>query len=113
MHSTGVRQSVWSSSNHRRLLRRDGTESTYDLVGTEKTKYRESIEIFYDPSKISFAQLLDIYWKQINPTQSDGQVTDIGPSYRRSHVWANDNERKLAEESKEKLAKSGKRRNRS
>src|SRR3954471_14480303 len=49
-----------------------GTEPnpTYELVGTEKTKYRESIEIFYDASKISYAQLLDIYWKQIDPTQS-------------------------------------------
>jgi methionine-S-sulfoxide reductase len=87
-----------------------GTEPnpTYDLVTTEKTKYRESIEIFYEPSKISYAQLLDIYWKQINPTQSDGQFTDIGPSYRAAIFVANDEERKTAEESKEKLAKSGK-----
>lgn len=87
-----------------------GTEPnpTYDLVTTEKTKYRESIEVFYDPSKISYSQLLDIYWKQINPTQSDGQFTDIGPSYRAAVFVANDEERKIAEESKEKLAKSGK-----
>src|SRR6201993_1588016 len=47
-----------------------GTEPnpTYELVGTEKTKYRESIEVVYDPAKISYAQLLDVYWKQINPT---------------------------------------------
>src|SRR4051794_36918066 len=46
-----------------------GTEPnpTYELVGSEKTKYRESIEIVYDPSKISYDQLLDIYWKQIDP----------------------------------------------
>ena len=52
-----------------------GTEPnpTYELVTSEKTKYRESIEITYDPAKISFAQLLDIYWKQIDPTQADGQ----------------------------------------
>ncbi len=87
-----------------------GTEPnpTYDLVGTEKTKYRESIEIFYDPSKISYAQLLGIYWKQINPTQADGQFTDIGPSYRAAIFVANDEERKTAEESKQQLAKSGK-----
>src|SRR2546421_11257916 len=40
---------------------------TYELVGTEKTKYREPIEITYDPAKISFEQLLDIDWKQIDP----------------------------------------------
>ena len=87
-----------------------GTEPnpTYDLVTTERTKYRESIEITYDPAKISFDQLLDIYWKQINPTQADGQFTDIGPSYRAAIFVANDEERKIAEASKEKLAHSGK-----
>ena len=87
-----------------------GTEPnpTYDLVTSEKTKYRESIEITYDPAKISFAQLLDIYWKQINPTQSDGQFTDIGPSYRAAIFVASEEEKKVAEASKEKLAHSGK-----
>ena len=87
-----------------------GTEPnpTYDLVTSEKTKYRESIEVTYDPGKISYDQLLDIYWKQINPTQGDGQFTDIGPSYRAAIFVANDEERKLAEASKEKLAASKK-----
>jgi methionine-S-sulfoxide reductase len=78
------------------------------LVTSEKTKYRESIEVTYDPAKISFDQLLDVYWKQINPTQADGQFTDIGPSYRAAIFVANDEERKIAEASKEKLAHSGK-----
>jgi methionine-S-sulfoxide reductase len=87
-----------------------GTEPgpTYELVTSERTKYRESLQITYDPGKISFAQLLDIYWRQINPTQSDGQFTDIGPSYRAAIFVTNDEERKIAEESKAKLAKSGK-----
>jgi len=87
-----------------------GTEPnpTYELVGSEKTQYRESIEITYDPAKISFAQLLDIYWRQIDPTQADGQFTDIGPSYRAAIFAANDDERKIAEASKAKLARSGK-----
>jgi methionine-S-sulfoxide reductase len=87
-----------------------GTEPnpTYELVGSEKTKYRESIEIMYDPSKISYDQLLDIYWKQIDPTQSDGQFTDIGPSYRAAIFYGSDGEKKIAEESKQKLAGSGK-----
>ena len=87
-----------------------GTEPnpTYELVGSEKTKYRESIEITYDPAKISYDQLLDIYWKQINPTQSDGQFTDIGPSYRAAIFYGDADEKKIAEASKEKLAKSGK-----
>ena len=87
-----------------------GTEPnpTYELVGSEKTKYRESIEITYDPAKISYDQLLEIYWKQIDPTQSDGQFTDIGPSYRAAIFVANDDEKKVAEASKAELAKSGK-----
>jgi methionine-S-sulfoxide reductase len=87
-----------------------GTEPnpTYELVGSEKTKYRESIEITYDPAKISFDQLLDIYWKEIDPTQADGQFTDIGPSYRAAIFVSNDEEKKIAEASKEKLARSGK-----
>src|SRR5437867_5660032 len=86
-----------------------GTEPnpTYKLVGSEKTNYRESIEMTYDPAKIDFDQLLDIYLRQINPTQSDGQFTDIGLSYRAANFVRNDEERKIAEASKAKLAASG------
>src|SRR5205809_3897806 len=87
-----------------------GTEPnpTYELVSSEKTGYRESIEITYDPTRISYDQLLDIYWRQIDPTQADGQFTDIGPSYRAAIFYNNSEERKIAEASKEKLALSGK-----
>src|SRR5438046_5770539 len=75
-----------------------GTEPnpTYELVSSEKTGYRESIEITYDPTKISFDQLLDIYWRQIDPTQADGQFTDIGPSYRAAIFYNNNEEKKIA-----------------
>jgi methionine-S-sulfoxide reductase len=87
-----------------------GTEPnpTYKLVTSEKTRYRESIEITYDPAKISYQQLLDIYWRQIDPTQADGQFTDIGPSYRAAIFYGNPEEKKIAEVSKAKLASSGK-----
>ena len=87
-----------------------GTEPnpTYQLVSSEKTNYRESIEITYDPTKISYGQLLDIYWRQIDPTQADGQFTDIGPSYRAAIFYGNSEEKKIAEASKDKLASSGK-----
>jgi methionine-S-sulfoxide reductase len=87
-----------------------GTEPnpTYELVTSEKTKYRESIEVTYDPAKISYEQLLDVYWRQIDPTQADGQFTDIGPSYRAAIFYANAEEKKIAEASKEKLAHSSK-----
>jgi peptide methionine sulfoxide reductase msrA/msrB len=81
---------------------------TYEVVSSEKTGYRESIQIMYDPAKISYDQLLDIYWRQIDPTQADGQFTDIGPSYRAAIFYGNDDEKKVAEASKGKLAHSGK-----
>ena len=87
-----------------------GTEPnpTYELVTSEKTGYRESIEITYDSKKISFDQLLNIYWRQIDPMQADGQFTDIGPSYRAAIFYGTEEEKKIAEASKEKLARSGK-----
>src|SRR4051794_29808809 len=87
-----------------------GTEAdpTYELVTSERTKYRESLEVTYDPAKISYEQLLDIYWKQIDPTQSDGQFTDIGPSYRAAIFAGNEEEKRIAETSKARLAGSGK-----
>jgi methionine-S-sulfoxide reductase len=87
-----------------------GTElnPTYELVTSEKTKHRESIEVTYDPTKISYEQLLDIYWRQIDPTQADGQFTDIGPRYRAGIFYGSDEEKKIAEMSKEKLSQSGK-----
>src|SRR2546423_3469697 len=87
-----------------------GTEPnpTYKLVTSEKTNYRESIEITYNPAKISYDQLLDIYWRQIDPTQADGQFTDIGPSYRAAIFYGNAEEMKIAQASKEKLTRSGK-----
>src|SRR5438876_9914517 len=87
-----------------------GTEPnpTYNLVSSEKTGYRESIEITYDLTRISYDHLLDIYWRQIDPTQADGQFTDIGPSYRTAIFYSDNEEKKIAEASKEKLARSGK-----
>ena len=87
-----------------------GTEPnpTYKLVTSEKTNYRESIQITYDPAKISYEQLLDIYWREIDPTQNDGQFTDVGPSYRAAIFYGNPEEKKIAGASKDKLARSGK-----
>src|SRR5205085_11877586 len=64
-------------------------------------------EITYDATRISYDQLLDIYWRQIDPTQGDGQFTDIGPSYRAAIYYQNEEERRVAEASKAKLAASG------
>jgi len=73
---------------------------TYELVSSKKPGYRESIQITYDPAKISYDQLLDIYWRQIDPTQADGQFTDIGPSYRAAIFYGKRQRKKSRETSK-------------
>jgi len=85
-----------------------GTAETanYNLVSAHKTEHREAIEVTYDPAQVSYDQLLDIFWHNINPTQADGQFHDIGLSYQAAIYFANDEEKKMAEVSKEKLAKS-------
>lgn len=80
---------------------------TYEEVSTGATGYRESIEVFYDPARITYKQLLDIYWHNINPTQADGQFYDVGPQYTTAVYYSNGREKQTAEKSKEALAKSG------
>ena len=81
---------------------------SYEQVSSRKTGHRESIQVTFDPAQISYAQILDIYWRSFNPTQGDGQFADIGPQYRAAIFYHNEEQKRIAEESKEKLAKSGK-----
>ncbi|MEY2480649.1 MAG: peptide methionine sulfoxide reductase msrA/msrB [Verrucomicrobiota bacterium] len=83
-------------------------DATYGKVSAHQTQHRESIEVTYDPAQISYEQLLDIFWRNINPTQADGQFADIGLSYQAAIYYGNDEEKKIAQASKEKLASSGK-----
>ena len=83
-------------------------DASYQKVSAHQTKHREAIQVTYDPAQISYDQLLDIFWRQINPTQADGQFHDIGLSYQAAIYYGNEEEKKLAEASKEKLSKSGK-----
>jgi peptide methionine sulfoxide reductase msrA/msrB len=68
----------------------------------------EAVQITYDPSKISYSQLLDVFWRQIDPTDPRGQFVDRGPQYRSAIFFHNEEQKKLAEKSKEALGKSGK-----
>jgi methionine-S-sulfoxide reductase len=82
-------------------------DANYTAVSAHKTEHREAIEIRYDPAQVSYDKLLNVFWHNINPTQADGQFHDIGLSYQAAIYYGNDVEKKLAEASKEKLAKSG------
>ncbi len=67
----------------------------------------EVIQITYDPSKISYSQLLDLFWRQIDPTDAGGQFVDRGRQYRSAIFYHNEEQKRLAEKSKEELGKSG------
>jgi methionine-S-sulfoxide reductase len=81
---------------------------TYEQVSLGRTGHFEAIEIVYDPEKVSYDNLLEVFWKNINPTQANGQFADIGKQYRTAIFYHDDNQRKLAVASKEELDKSGK-----
>lgn len=76
---------------------------TYSQVSAGGTGHAESVEVVYDPRKVSFAQLLDYFWRHIDPTVKDQQFCDHGNQYRTAIFVHNDEERKLAEESKKKV----------
>ena len=80
---------------------------TYEEVTSETTGHLESVEVIYDPSKIGYEKLLNVFWRQINPTDAGGQFVDRGPSYKSAIFYHNEEQKRLAEESKKKLAESG------
>ena len=80
---------------------------TYEDVTSETTGHLESVEITYDPAKVSYNKLLDVFWRQINPTDSGGQFVDRGPSYKSAIFYHNEEQKRLAEESKKALEDPG------
>jgi peptide-methionine (S)-S-oxide reductase len=80
---------------------------TYEEVSAGKTGHAESVEILYDPQKITYQRLLEVYWHNIDPTVKDRQFCDWGNQYRSAIFYHNETEKKLAEESKREIQKSG------
>ncbi len=83
------------------------TNPTYEEVSAGGTGHLESIQILYDPSRITYSELLDVFWGQIDPTDPNGQFVDRGSQYRSAIFYNTDEQKRLAEESKEALDKSG------
>jgi methionine-S-sulfoxide reductase len=81
---------------------------TYEEVSTGRTGHAEAIEVNYDPSKISYSELLDAFWQSIDPTDPRGQFADRGSQYRTAVFYHDEEQKRLALESKEKFAQSGK-----
>ena len=79
---------------------------TYEEVSSGATGHAEAIEITYDPAVISYSKLLDVFWHNIDPTVKDRQFCDVGAQYRTAIWYQNEEQRRLAEESKKALEKS-------
>jgi len=79
---------------------------TYEEVSAGKTGHAEVVQIVYDPGKVSYAQLLEHFWRSIDPTTADGQFCDHGSQYHSAIFYLNEEQKHLAQTSKAALEKN-------
>jgi len=82
-------------------------QPTYEEVSSGTSGHVEAVQIYYDPSRISYRQLLDAFWRHVNPTDSGGQFVDRGQQYRSMIFYHDDDQKKIAESSRQALSESG------
>lgn len=80
---------------------------SYEEVCSETTGHYEAVQITFDHKQFPYEKLLEIYWQQIDPTDPGGQFYDRGESYQTAIFYHNEEQRKIAEESKRRLQESG------
>lgn len=80
---------------------------TYEEVSAGGTGHTEAVRVTYDPSKVSYAQLVDYFWPTIDPTVKDRQFCDSGNQYRSAIFYGNDAEKKIVDDSRAALQASG------
>lgn len=80
---------------------------TYEQVSAGGTGHAESVQVLYDPARIGYRQLLERYWHNVDPTVKDRQFCDVGHQYRSAIFYHNEEQRRLAFQTKEALEKSG------
>jgi peptide methionine sulfoxide reductase msrA/msrB len=85
----------------------DEKNPTYEQVSSGRTGHIESVRVVYDPEKISFKELLDTFWRYIDPTDPGGQFADRGEHYKTAIFYNDPEEKKVAEQSRDELAASG------
>ncbi|SCA64395.1 Peptide methionine sulfoxide reductase MsrA [Chlamydiales bacterium SCGC AB-751-O23] len=76
---------------------------SYKLVSSGKTQHVEALELIFDPSIVSYSQLLEVFWRSSDPTTNEGQFCDIGKQYRPVIFYLDEEQEKLAQTSKEDL----------
>ncbi|MBI2295061.1 MAG: peptide-methionine (S)-S-oxide reductase MsrA [Betaproteobacteria bacterium] len=79
---------------------------TYEQVSSGRTGHAEIVQVEYDPSKVSYAKLLEVFWRNVDPIQKDGQFCDHGSQYRTAIFFHDDEQKKLAEASKAAVTKN-------
>jgi peptide-methionine (S)-S-oxide reductase len=79
---------------------------TYEEVSSGSTGHAEAVQVVFDPRKVSYRQLLAVYWRNIDPTNPNGQFCDIGTQYRSAIFYHGEEQRKEAEESLRELEKT-------
>jgi peptide methionine sulfoxide reductase msrA/msrB len=80
---------------------------TYEEVSSGMTGHLEGVQVYYDPTRINYEELLDYFWKHIDPTDPGGQFVDRGAQYRSAIFYHDEEQKRLAEKSKEALSQSG------
>jgi peptide methionine sulfoxide reductase msrA/msrB len=85
----------------------DEENPTYKQVSSGATGHYEAVQVLYDPDKITYEKLLQVFWRHINPTDAGGQFVDRGPQYRAAVFYHSEAQKAAAEKSREEMDKSG------
>jgi peptide-methionine (S)-S-oxide reductase len=83
----------------------DTPNPTYQEVSAGRTGHAEAVQVVYDPRKVTYARLLEVFWRNIDPTTPDRQFCDVGTQYRSAIFVADETQRRLAEESRAAVAR--------
>jgi peptide-methionine (S)-S-oxide reductase len=81
-------------------------DPTYEQVTTGRTGHAEVVQVEYDPAKVSYAKLVEVFWRNIDPTQKDGQFCDYGSQYRSAIFYHDEEQKRVAEASRAALQKT-------
>lgn len=73
---------------------------SYEQVSSGGTGHRESVQVVFDPTRVSYAKLVDVFWHNVDPKDNEGQFCDKGPQYRSAIFYHDDAQKKVAEDSK-------------
>ncbi|WP_347861012.1 peptide-methionine (S)-S-oxide reductase MsrA [Salimicrobium sp. PL1-032A] len=85
----------------------DERNPTYEEVSAGGTGHIEAVQVYYDPDVITYGEVLEVFWRQIDPTDDEGQFVDRGYQYTTAIFYHNDRQKEIAEESKQEMETSG------